>query len=299
MSTIDTEGRIKIGTVNTPDMAASVADYEKWLGYTVVEDTVLSADMAAHLQAPAMAGRRCVTMQPASGTPIFIRFVEGTAVPEYKPLRSFGWGSLEITIQACDDLHERLKGSPFEIIGEPALLDFSDAIYPMQAVGIAGEVLYLNEVRDSLPDYDLPLAQSDVDHIFITILATPDMQAGVDYYVNSFGWSQGNTYDVPYSVINNAFGLPEETPHKLSMNCVGRMVNNEVDQYPEGTTDRPSVEGELPPGVAMVSFITQSIAAAKDTPLSTMESVAGPVYGGRKSAVYRGAAGELVELIEA
>lgn len=295
---IDTEGRIKIGTVNTPDLARSIADYEVWLGYQVVEDTVLTQRMADHLQAPAMVGRRCVTMGPKSGTPIYIRFVEGTEVPSYAPLKSFGWASLEITIQACDDLHERLKGSPFDIIGEPALLDFSDAIYPMQAVGIAGEVLYLNEVRDSLPDYDLPLAESDVDHIFITILATPDMQKGVDYYVDTFGWAQGNTYDVPYSVINNAFGLPEETPHNLSMNCVGRMVNNEVDQYPDGTTERPAADGELPPGTSMVSFMTASIEAAKDTPLSVMKDVEGPVYGGRTSAIFKGNAGELIELIE-
>jgi len=298
MTQIDTEGRIKVGTVNTPDLEKSLADYKQWLGYDVVETGTLDADMAAHLQAPAMAGRRYAVTQPQSGTPVFIRFIEGTPVPDYAPLRSFGWASLEITVQDCDGLHDALKTSPFEIIGPPALLDFSDKIYPMQAVGIAGEVLYLNEVRGNLPDYDLPIAQSPVDHIFITILATPDMQTGLDYYVDQFGWSQGNSYDVPYSVINNAFNLAESTCHKLSMNCMGRMVNNEVDQYPEGTTARPAVAGELPPGVAMVSFISNDIDKAARAPLSVKTGLKGPVYEGRRSAIFKGDAGELIEIIE-
>jgi len=298
MTKIDTEGRIKVGTVNTPDLEKSVADYQKWLGYEVVEQATLSADMATHLQAPAMAGRRYAVMQPASGTPIFIRFIEGTPVPDNTPLRSYGWASLEITVQDCDGLHEDLKNSPFEVIGEPALLDFTDKIYPMQVLGIAGEVLYLNEVRGSLPDYDLPIAQSPVDHIFITILATPDMQQGVDYYVSQFGWQQGNSYDVPYSVINKAFDLPESTTHKLSMNCVGRLVNNEVDQYPDGTANRPVAVGELPPGVAMISFISGDISKTAHAPLSVKPGLQGPIYAGRTSAIFTGKAGELIEIIE-
>lgn len=295
---MDTEGRIKAGTVNTPDLDGSVADYEQWLGYRVVERGLVSDTHAAHWQAPAMAGNRYAVMAPASGAPVYIRFVEGTAVPAYKPLMSFGWASLELTIQDCDGLHEQLKTSPFEIIGEPAYLDFSDAIYPMQAVGRAGEVLYLNQVNGSLPDYDLPLAQSPVDHIFITILATPDMQKGVDFYVKGFGWAQGNTYDVPYSVINNAFGFPEDRSHKLSMNCVGRMVNNEVDQYPAETIVRPQVDGELPPGVSMVSFITDSLDAAHTGALGPAVRLEGHPYDGRQSALFRGSAGELAELIQ-
>lgn len=296
--TIDTEGRIKIGTINTPDLDGSVADYRDWFDYRVVDEGTLDEAMAVHLQAPAMAGNRYALLGPASGRPIYIRMVAGTPVPDYKPLASFGWASLELTIQDCDGLAEKLRSSPFEIIGEPAYLDFTDKIYPMQVSGRAGDVLYLNQVNGSLPDYDLPIAQSPVDHIFITILATPDMQAGVDFYRNTFGWQQGNKYEVPYSVINQAFGLPNDTPHKLSMNCVGRMVNNEVDQYPSMTTSRPMVAGELPPGVAMVSYITASLDDKLEAALAPPQTLSAPPYDGRRAALFRGSAGELAELIE-
>ena len=295
---MDTEGRIKIGTVNTPDLAASVADYERWLGYQTVHQATLDDAFAAHLQAPAMAGRPFALLAPASGAPVYVRLVEGSPVADYVPLRSFGWASLEMTVRDCDGLADKLRQSPFKIIGEPAYLDFSDAIYPMQVTGRAGEVIYLNQVNRSLPDFDLPIAQSEVDHIFITILATADMQAGVDYYRTAFGWQQGNTYDVPYSVINNAFGLDAQTPHKLSMNCVGRMVNNEVDQYPEHTAERPVIAGELPPGVAMISYIADRLDPSLGHALAPPTTFRMPPYDGRRTAMYRGTAGELVELIE-
>lgn len=294
----DGEGRIKMATISAPDLAASEKAYSEHLGYEVVERGTVDAAMAASWGAPKQAGSPYMIMAPASGAQVFIRFVENAAVPAYKPLMSFGWAAIEITVKDADDLHERLKDSPFKIIGVPTWMDFSDAIYPMQVVGPSGEVIYLNQVNKNLPDFDLPLAQSFVDHIFITILATPDMQKGVDFYRNAFGWQQGNSYDVPYSVINKAFKFPVDRCHKLSMNCVGRIVNNEVDQYPAETITRPKNEGMLPPGTAMVSFITKSLDNAKTTFITKPAAHKGVPYQGRRAATCIGSAGELVEMIE-
>ncbi|RMF12704.1 MAG: hypothetical protein D6763_00175 [Alphaproteobacteria bacterium] len=294
----DSEGRIKMATVSAPDLEACERAYVDHLGYEVVERGIIDEDLANSWDAPHQAGSPYVIVGPASGAKVYIRFVENEQVPGYAPLRTFGWNAIEITVQDADKLHEQLKASPFEIIGEPTYLDFSDAIYPMQVIGPAGEVVYLNQVNGSLPDYDLPLARSFVDHIFIMILATPDMQAGVDFYRNALGWSQGNSYEVPYSVINNAFGFPEDRKHKLSMNCVGRIVNNEVDQYPPETTKRPRKEGLLPPGIAMVSYITQNLDKVKAPFVAPPAARDGLPYEGRRAAVCRGSTGELVELIE-
>lgn len=295
----DGEGRIKMATVSAPDLDAVVKSYQDFFAYAVVENGTVDADLAAAWGAPAMAGWRYAVTGPESGTEVYIRVVENDAVAEYTPLRSFGWAALELTVTDVEALDARLRDSPFEIIGPPAFLDFSDKIYPMQAVGLAGEPFYLNEVRGSLPDYDLPLARAFVDHIFITILATPDMQRAVDFYTTNLGWAQGNEYDVPYSVINQAFGLHEDTPHKLSMTCVGRDVNNEIDQYPAETVVRPRKDGMLVPGVASVSFITESLGACRAPFLSPPTTPAGVPYNGRRMACTIGAAGELIELIEA
>jgi hypothetical protein len=295
----DGEGRIKMATISAPDLGACEQAYARHLGYELIERGTVDETLAASWGTPRQAGRRYLIMGPASGAQVFVRFVESEPVPEYVPLRSFGWAAIEITVQDADRLSEELKGSAFEIIGEPTRMDFNDAIYPMQVVGPAGDVIYLNQVNASLPDFDLPLAQSPVDHIFITILAAPDIQKGIDFYMAGFGWAQGNSYEIPYSVINDAFGFPADRKHRLSMNCVGRIVNNEIDQYPSETIVRPTRPGMLPPGIAMVSFMTDSLEKATVDFLTAPVKMAGQPYNGRCSATCIGAAGELAELIEA
>ena len=295
----DGEGRIKCATVSAADVTAVVNSYKDYFGYKIIEDNFVSEAQATHWGATAMAGKRQVVMAPMSGTQVFIRIVENYNMPDYDYLKSYGWNGIEITVRDVEALHENLKQSPFEIIGVPTYMDFSDKIYPMQAVGVANEVFYLNQVRGDLPDYDLPMARSFVDHTFIMVLATPDMNDAIKFYVQNFGWAQGNEYFVKYSVINKAFELPEETPHYLSMTCVGRIVNNEIDQYPEATVPRNCAENKLPPGIAMTSFIVEDMDKVKATLISKPLRIDMAPYNGRRSACCIGNAGELIELIEA
>jgi hypothetical protein len=246
-----------------------------------------------------MAGMRQVIMGPESGSQVYIRIVENDDMPDYEPLKTFGWNAIEITVSDVEALHENLKQSPFDIIGVPTYLDFSDKIYPMQAVGLANEAFYLNQVRGDLPDYDLPMARSFVDHTFIMVLATPDMNDAIKFYVDNFGWAQGNEYFVKYSVINTAYDLPEETPHYLSMTCVGRIVNNEIDQYPDATIDRACADNKLAPAIAMTSFIVKDMDRVKADLISAPIRIDMAPYNGRRSACCVGNAGELIELIEA
>ncbi|MEM9878961.1 MAG: hypothetical protein AAF862_06760 [Pseudomonadota bacterium] len=294
----DSEGRIKAGTILTPDIDQSIALYDQYFGYKPITEGVVDDAWAAAMGAPQQVGKRFVTLAPASGIEIYIRFIEGSAVPAYLPLRSFGWASLEITVQDVYGLAARLEDSPFEIIGPPKKLEFSDAFIPMQCVGPSGEVLYLNQVNHAIPGQHLPIAQSDVDHIFITPLATPDMDAAIAFYADAFGWDKGEVYESPYSVINNAFGLPVETKHRFGMTQVGELLNNEVDQYPDGTIERPTVPGELPPGLSFISFMTNSLDAVKAAPISPIFTRTEAPYAGRRAVFYKGAAGELIEAIE-
>ncbi|MGD1955561.1 MAG: VOC family protein [Sphingomonadales bacterium] len=295
---IDTEGRIKVGSILTPDFDASLAAYDQYLRYRPIDDGIVDAAWAEAMGAPAMAGKRYATLAPESGTSIYIRFFEGTQVAAYQPLRSYGWGSLEITIKDVWKLADELENSPFEMYGPPKELEFSDAFIPMQVIGPSGEVLYLNQVNSSMPGMHLPLAQSYVDHIFITPLATPDMDAAVDFYAKAFGWDKGELYEAPYTVISKAFGKPMDTLYKFQMTQKGEVLNNEVDQYPEGTIDRPATDGELPPGVSMVSFITESLDKVAADPLCEPFIRSEAPYQGRRAAYYKGAAGELIEAIE-
>jgi len=295
----DGEGRIKVATVSAPDLDGACKSYQDFFSYHIIDQGTVSQELANAWGTSKMAGKRYITMGPESGSQVYIRLVENDPAPDYKYLKTYGWNAIEITVTDVEALNEKLKNSPFDIIGDPAYLDFSDKIYPMQAVGLADEVFYLNQVRGDLPDYDLPMARSFVDQIFIMILATPDMQKTVDFYRDNLGWSQGNTYNVKYSVINDVFDLPEETPHYLSMTCVGRIVNNEIDQYPDSTVERDCADDMLAPGIAMTSYIVEDLDKVKAPFIAAPITLEMAPYEGRRSACCIGAAGELIELIEA
>ena len=298
-SRFDTHGRIKCGTVTTPMFEASLDDYTGVLKLDVAEQGTVSESLAASWNTPGSAGKRYALLQPKSGAACFIRLVEGSHVADYRPLRSYGWAALEITVEDVWKLHEAiLEHGVFEVIGPPKLVDGFTNFIPMQVVGRAGEVLYLNKVNHSMPGTDLPQANSWVDHIFITILAAPDREAAVAFYREQIGFPEGDTYELIYSIINKAFGLPEDRKCKITMTQVGKLPGNEVDDYPAATTPRPAAAGELPPGVAMISYLVDDLDTVTAPFLTPPARREGPLYAGRRSASVIGAAGELLELIE-
>lgn len=290
-----------MATVSAPDLGATERAWAHRLGHKVVDRGVIDDDLARSWEAPGQKGRPYTLLTPASGAEVYIRLVEGVHGPEggAPPRTSLGWAALELTVQDADALCAELRGSEFEIIAEPQLLNFTDKIYPMQAVGLAGEVLYLNEVRGDLPSFDLPPAKTFVDHIFIVILAAPDLDKALDFYRSQLGLERGDTYDIPYKVINDAFGLPPDQHHQLATAGLGRDVFIEIDQYPEGTPPRGATPGMLPPATAAVSFTAEDIDSLKVPWISRPSERQEVPYGGRRVGTCRGAAGELIELIEA
>jgi hypothetical protein len=264
-----------------------------------VEEGVVPEDLAEAWAAPDSRGKRYALLQPKSGASCFVRLVEATPVPGYVPMRSFGWASLEFTVENVWSLHEDIEADgAFAVVGAPKLVDGFDNFIPMQVRGQADEIIYLNQVQKSLSDLDLPHAASRVDHIFIAILATPDRQATLDHYVNSYGFEAGATYEIIYTMINEAFGLPNGTKSFISMTKVGRLPGVEIDPYPAGTDVRSMHGGELPPGVSMVSFGVRSLDEIDDDFITEPVVRDGPLYAGRRTATVMGPADELIELIE-
>ena len=303
-TSFDIPGRIKCGTIATPDIGASLADYTGVLGLSIIEDTPVAADLAAAWGAPALAGKRSVLLRHADGRPFFVRLVASTPTA-YVPLRTYGWAAFEHTVANCDALFADIviankTGSAFTVAGEPKLVPGFDNFIPFQVVGRAGEVLYLNQVlKSGMTDLDLPHTKARVDEMFIAILAAPDRAAAVAFHHDNLGFAVGDTWSIPYSVINNSFGLPADTITDMTMTKMARLPASEIDQYPAAATPRTSVPGELPPGNAMVSFICASLDAVTAPFLTAPARRDGALYGGRRTAVVTGAAGELIELIEA
>jgi len=297
--TFECHGRILCGTVVTPEFAASLADYGRELAMDVVEQGQVSAGLARSWRAPAQVARPYALLRGRGAAGGFIRLVEGSTVDKYRPLRSFGWAAFELTVKDAFALHERIDKAAFRVLGAPKQVPGFDTFIPFQVQGRAGEVLYLNTVlKPAMAGLDLPHAQAPVDHMFIAVLAAEDRAKTVQFHVDAMGFAEGETWTIPYSMINESFSLPTDFLTAMTMTQMGRMPASEVDQYPSDAVDRPRATGELPPGNAMVTFAVTNLGAIKADFLEPPERREGALYAGRRVATVRGPSSELIELVE-
>ncbi len=293
-------GPVLAATVTVADLDAAKARYAATVGYLADASGTVSPEQAASWGAPAMAGRRWQLMRPESGEPGWVRLVEGTRPADYRPLAHHGWSAIEILLRDTDAMHERMKGSEFTIIGEPHPLRSSPDIKAMQVIGPDGEALYLTNVpKGASPSHQLPQPKSDIDRIFIMVLGVPDFDATHEDLLARFGLEKTTNRTRGINFVGEGYGL-EDSGQALPMSTVqldGRSVI-QVDGMQPTATPRPCAEGELPPGVALVT-----LARAEHGALA--QSALGPAYAsddawpyrGGSAVTVRGAGGELYEVV--
>jgi hypothetical protein len=239
-----------------------------------------------------VAGRPFLTMEPASAEPVHLRFVASPAAAGCRALTTHGWNATEIVVQDVDALATSLADSPFRLIGGPRSLQRFPMIRAMQALGPAGECLYFTQVGAG-SGLDLAAAHSFVGRVFIVVAGGCSLDAMFDTYA-----AFTNEVDPPVrtrvEVISRANGLPPETdhPHALVKLPHGTLI--ELDGYPDVTTPRAVASGELPSGMAIVSFDFDDIArySCCAPPAQALLPRAG------RAATFKGSAGELIELVE-
>lgn len=288
--------RLFHGTVCVPLMEPALALYVDLLEQRIVERGTLSADEAQAWHAPGAVGARSVVLQPPSGAPVYLRLIEQTVPAGYLPGRHYGWAALELTVESADAVHARLAAAGITIIAPPKELSFTDKLYPMQARGPGGEAIYLNEVRGNLPDSDLPMAKCWVDQLFIAVMGCRNRAASLVFYNSLLGTGIGGTWDIPYSVINQAFGLPPNTSHMLSTVSDDRIVLFEIDQYPSAALLCRQNTDALVPGICAIGVCVS--APPRDALwLSPPTIRAHAPYRGATVGVIRGPDGELTEFI--
>jgi len=291
-------GRIATVTLTTADLASATAAYQRHLGYRVADDGALGREVARAWGRPQLARRRAVLMEPESGAEAYLRFVEGPAYLDYEPLACVGWNAAELIVADVDALAGRLKRSAFHVIGPPADLSFSDSIRAMQVVGPAREVLYLTQVKQPLPAFDTPQAACFVDRVFIVVLGGASLESLQDFYHEQFGLLRAPVMHSVVSTLSARYGLPADYRHPIAALPVGGQCYIEADQMPPTAARRPSAPGELPPGIAMVSFEVARLPEPLLSSLGPTGRPAGLPYGGRRACTCVGPAGELIELIE-
>lgn len=289
---------LRAATLTTPDADAAAKRYAQWFDYSLIEQGALDADLAASWGAPLAAGARYVVLQPASGADVFLRFVEGATPTDYRPLRSYGWAAIEICVTDVLAVNERMKRAPFEIIGPPREIPGLPAIFPMQVKGPDGEIVYLTQIRDDLPAYDLPRAASLIDKLFICVLASSDMRASLAWFERAIGLSPGREMAIEYTMLAQSFGTPKEQLYTIATMTHGRDVFLELDQYPQAATSRPQIKDALPPGAALVTLKHPEFDRVKGGWITPPRRRPGPVYGGGRVGTLRDPDGALVEIVE-
>ncbi len=285
-------------TMAVPDLAVVERAYGEYLDYRVVERGQVSDAQALLWQAPAVAGRDYLLMQPASGAPVYLRVVRQDPVEGFAAMKTWGWNSNEILVQDTFAIHERLKDSPFRIIGEPKGLSMNPEIVAMQALGPAEELVYLTRIPEGKSMFDLGSAQTFVDRTFIVVLGGPDIAAMRRFYAEKLGMPTTDPAPSTISVLAKAYGLPADHQFQLGIVRFPKDFLIELDQYPAAATARPKREGELPPGMSMVTFGVANLDEVEAEFIAPPVRIDAAPYSGRRAALTRGAAGELIELIE-
>jgi hypothetical protein len=265
-------GPITAVTFTAPDLSEVRSLYAEFLDYRVVSDGNVSEDQAEAWDAPATAGRQLLELAPAVGDDFLFRVVEAPA-SDYLPFASYGWNAAEIIVNDVDMLAARLNGSPFEIVGEPQDLSFSEDIRAMQVLGPGKELLYLTQFKKPVPGLDVPAPRCDVDRTFIVILGGPSMDDLQAFYADRFDLPRAPVMESRVKGMSAAFGLSPEHRYPIAALPLAGQSLIELDEMPAAAGPRATVDGELPPGIAIVSF-----AAAEHVTL-------------------RGPAGEIVELV--
>jgi catechol 2,3-dioxygenase-like lactoylglutathione lyase family enzyme len=289
---LSTESPLSILAVTTvvPDLAAIEAAYTAHLGYRVVGRGTIDARLARAWAAPAMAGRALLVLGPASGEPVLLRFVAAPTARGYAALKTLGWNATELLVEDPDALAERLRDSPFRIVGPPRDLQFNPRIRALQALGPAGELLYLTRIPPGGSLFDLGSARSFVDRTFIVVLGGRSMPAMQAFYRDVLGLPVTPARPSRVEVLNEAWGYDEEHQIPLGIAQLPKDFLVELDEYPAAALPRTTPDGELPPGMAMVTFAVRS--------LDGLAARAVAPYAGRRAVLLRGGAGELVELVE-
>ncbi len=287
-------------TLAVPDLAAVEQAYSQWLGYKVVERGLVSRELAGSWAAPLAEGRRFIVMQPQSGADTYLRLVQSPTTEGYAAMKTHGWNSNEILVEDPDALAEQLaKGSPFRIIGPPRPLGGSPTIRAMQAIGPAGELNYFTRIpADGSSKFVKTPARSFVDRTFIVVLGGPSMNALREFYAGTLGMEVTAASPAKINVLQNAYGLPADFPTPLALVPITTGFLIELDEYPAAAIPRPQRSGDLPPGMAIVTFAARAFPATGLAWLAPPAKHAGLPYSERRSGLIKGAAGELIELVE-
>jgi len=290
-------------TLCVPDLDDAARAYVDWLGYELARRGRVPQGLAASWDAPLAAGSRTALLRPPASAEFTLRLIERPATDGYAVLRTHGWNANEILVEDPHALAGRFAGpgSPFRVVGRPEPLASNPDIVAMQAIGPAGELNYFTCLPPGGGTFVKTPARSFVDRSFILVLGGPAMPAMRSFYGEVMRLPVTTAYRSPVGVLQAAHGLPASVGTPLALVPLSPAYALELDEYPDTAAPRPQRAGDLPPGLAMVSFLCDPAAAASALRGLPWRSPPAPraeaPYDGRPVGLLRGAADEWLEIV--
>lgn len=288
-------GQILGITVTSPHFVKTLEFYEDVLGYEKVELRRINKFQANFWNANALKGNQCAILKPKLTKNYFVRIVEQAISPNFESGRHFGWAAFEISVKDVFALHNTMISKGFDVIGTPKKIPGFDYFIPMQMRAIGGEILYLNQVLQNMPNLDLPMSDDLAGKTFIAVVAAQDLEETTAWYVNNLAFQRGDSFNIVYGTINKNFVLPDDTTTKLEMVVNDRLPILEIDQYPKAASLQRN-NNFLASGNAIVSFAVEANQFTNKMRSQT-KKIQHLEYGEASAAFINGPNGEGIELI--
>ena len=286
-------GKIAAVTISTSDLNKMVWVYQEFLRYRVTKSGQITAKESSAWGAENLTNADYVVMQPEKSDDFSFRFIHQPDQSNYIAFKSVGWNAAELIVEDVDGLAVQLENSPFKIIGSPADLSFTKDIRAMQVMGPANEILYLTQFKNKVPEFDSPKPRCSVDQTFIVVLAGKSLDEMQGYFQANFKLPKATVIESRIRSISRVFNFPADTKYKAAALALRDQSMIELDELPKEGNNRLSLDGYLPAGISMVSFLYyESSDKLKNTYPSKL-----PNHLLRRCSVKRGITNELIELI--
>lgn len=255
MSTESPCGPLRHATLIVADAAPLIAAYAL-LGLAPAGRHTVNATQAAAWHRPALSGC-AVTWLAAPGLAPLLRLIESPAAAPRPTRLCHGWLALEVLVRDVDALGRRLQGSVFETVGAPADLAVSPAIRAMQVIGPAGEMLYLTQVKEPVPPFDLPLSAAltptqDLGALFIGVMSVPDREAALGSCA-AMAPRATLRFDTRVTVLSRALERPLDHPWPVATLQWGGSSLFEIDEVKDARVSSPAA-GQPPDGLAWLTM---------------------------------------------
>jgi hypothetical protein len=226
-------GPILAATVAVPDLELAVRAYRSLLGY-------------AELASGTEAAEGWQVLGPAGADWGLVRLVEVRGCRLSPTFRTLGWSALEILVADADATYARcLEVEGFEVLQPPVAVGGGGSLRALQARGPGGEGVYLTQVLAPSEKFELPSLQEGQHRVYVVVVGTHDVEATRGFFEQAFGVRHITDHALPVRVLNQAYGLPPGTLHRLStLQLAGNNVV-EIDEYPAEASGRADGWGGL------------------------------------------------------